>query len=248
MRLIIFIFVIFFTGEAHADDIWCAQTYRDQSAISNVREEFRIEPDECSIAKFEGRISTGDAEVISNFLSENPSVLYLRLNLVGGEVYEAMRIGYLVRQWNLVTISDGADTCSSSCILVWLSGIYRIADPASLRVHRFYLFDDDFAQMSGAEIDRFYQDITSDLRSYLSDMGVDADQDELIRSIMTVPPDELRPITSLSHPRLFKAPDARDQWMRANGCINDGETDTDCFFRLIINDRAAAGLLSLSSE
>ena len=80
-------------------------------------------------------------------------------------------------------------------------------------------------------------------------MGVEADQDELIRAIMTTPPEELKVVNESTHPRLFGAPTSRDQWVRANGCNVDEFVGSEaCKVRLMLRDREKTGLLPSQSD
>lgn len=242
--------LILFSMVAHGGEIYCARRIDDpESDSAKVFLDFGIKVDDCTTAKLEGTIEQGDVSKISNFLADNPSVIYVKLNLVGGDVNESMRIGRLLRRWSVFTFATGSDTCASSCVLIWLGGAYRDADEDHLKVHRFYILDEEFRQMNGTEIDEFYRDLTQQLRKYLSSMGVESDQDELIRSIMTTPPEDLNVVNRLSHPRLFGVPTSRDQWIRANGCSLDGSVGApSCLLRLILRDRQNTGLLASQSD
>jgi len=250
MRTLLGLFLLLASVTAHGAEIFCTQKLNfGDSEIQQAFLESGVREDDCVMAQIEGAVSEGDEEKLAEFLAANPSVTYIYLNLVGGDVNESIQMGYLMREWSVLTYATGSNTCASSCVLIWLGGAYRSAGDDHLKVHRFYVLDEEFRQMTGIEIDEFYREITKGLRRYLSDMGVEADQDELIRAIMTTPPEDLRVINEASHPRLFGAPTSRDQWIRANGCNIDSSVSAfGCVTKLILRDRQAAGLLPSQSD
>ena len=250
VRLLFGLGLLLSSMTAFGAQVSCVQKLGDGSSeVQKVFSDFQFGADACVSAQIEGAISEGDAAMLAEFLAFNPSVTYVYLNLVGGDVSESIEMGRLIREWGILTWVSGSNTCASSCILIWLGGVGRHADDNHLKVHRFYVPDNQFRQMSGVEIDRFYQDMTQQLREYLSSMGVEADQDELIRTIMTTPPEDLKVVNKASHPRLFGAPTSRDQWVRANGCtIDKSVSSLACVTKLVLRDREGAGLLPPQAE
>jgi hypothetical protein len=125
---------------------------------------------------------------------------YFSLNLRsgGGNVPEAMRIGRLARELlvstyapappNLQRIMPEATgkctydsrivgktvpcTCVSACTLIFLSGVFRVG--WELYVHSVAYDPQYFASLPPGEAARKYQDAMSEVRSYLSEMGVDS--------------------------------------------------------------------------
>lgn len=245
MRILFFCCLFFTAMASHSAEIFCLEKLGDgKSQMISTFSDHDVVTGSCVMARIQGTIVEGDANKLEEFLSSNPGVVYTYLNLVGGDVKESIRMGYIIREWSGMTYATGSDTCASSCVLIWLGGVYRDAGEDHLKVHRFYMLDEDFREMSGKEIDRFYKNITSQLRRYLSDMGVEADQDELIRAIMTTPPEDLKVINGTSHPRLFNSPTSRDQWIRAHGCnFDDSIESLACVTALVLRDRQRAGLL-----
>jgi hypothetical protein len=250
MRILFFFCLLFTAMTSHSVEIDCLQKVKKYaSPLASAFLDNGVRPDSCAAARIEGTVVEGDAIELAEFFSSNPGVVYIYLNLVGGNVNESIRMGYIIREWSGMTWATGADTCASSCVLIWLGGVYRDAGEEHLKVHRFYMPDEEFRELSGEEVDEFYQFITSKLRQYLSDMGVEADQDELIRSIMTTPPQDLKVVTERTHARLFGLPTSRDQWFRSHGCkIEKNVESLACVTGVALRDRERAGLLPSQAD
>ena len=162
VRLLLGLCLLLAPAMASAAEIFCVgKLGTPDTEVKKAFSDHGIDQDDCVIAKVEGAISEGDAESIEDFLLTNSGVVYLELNLVGGDVHESMEIGGLVREWSLLTFATGSNTCASSCVLIWLGGAFKYAGNNHLKVHRFYVLDEEFRQMSGIEIDSFYQNVTS---------------------------------------------------------------------------------------
>ena len=147
------------------------------SSVTLEAAEIRMDPSGGSVARavFEGKIEAGDFEKVRNFLNHNDSV-ELYLASPGGNVGEALRIGFLTRLLKLSTIvpSKGMTNqeigalatrhdlkdvksdykCASACFFIFVAGIKRtdeveLYDAPRLGIHRPYLSDSDLRTLSG---------------------------------------------------------------------------------------------------
>ena len=78
-----------------------------------------------------GMIETGDADRLRNLvapLARQPRVLpdaplaTLELSSMGGDLIEGLRLGYLMREYNLASVVRRGDLCLSACALAFLGG------------------------------------------------------------------------------------------------------------------------------
>lgn len=90
----------------------------------------------------------------------------------GGNPYAAMKLGRLIRSFQLNTLQIKQLECSSACALAFLGGVQRMALPGSIGVHRTSFVAT--APYSRDEAVAWIQESTADLLSYLDEMGVDA--------------------------------------------------------------------------
>lgn len=90
----------------------------------------------------------------------------------GGNPYAAMKLGRLIRSFQLNTLQIKQLECSSACALAFLGGVQRMALPGSIGVHRTSFVPT--AQYSRDEAVARIQESTADLLAYLDEMGVDA--------------------------------------------------------------------------
>lgn len=90
----------------------------------------------------------------------------------GGNPYAAMKLGRLIRSFQLNTLQIKQLECSSACALAFLGGVQRMALPGSIGVHRTSFVTT--APYSRDEAVAWIQESTADLLAYLEEMGVDA--------------------------------------------------------------------------
>jgi hypothetical protein len=74
--------------------------------------------------EFSGGITFGAAKEFEHFLDAMGSVRLVHLNSIGGRIFEAQRIGNLIRSRNLSTYVS--NQCLSACTIIFLSGRERL--------------------------------------------------------------------------------------------------------------------------
>lgn len=88
----------------------------------------------------------------------------------GGNIYKAMELGRLIRQYGLATIQLRKLDCASACALAFMGGELRFAEPGSIGVHK-----SSFAPsspMNKQEAVSAVQEVTADIIGYMAEMGV----------------------------------------------------------------------------
>ena len=105
---VIVVFITGITGSAHAADV----SYPARGAML-----------------LSGEIRPGDAEIVASRMEKNTTVL-LRLNTMGGDVAEAMKIVSLIKGARLSTEVDAGGLCASACFFLYLAGDSRAAASA----------------------------------------------------------------------------------------------------------------------
>jgi len=154
----------------------------------------------------QGDIEPGDYEkFIDAALAAGSDVYSVVIASRGGDALEAMKIGRLIRALKFQTevphnvppsarfpkggafckpdlpIAAANCTCSSSCVLLYLAGVYRFGD--YLGVHRVFVDHDYLAKMSMDEAARYSRVVSGVVDAYLSDMGAPRSLLEKISSV-----------------------------------------------------------------
>lgn len=119
---------------------------------------------------------TGEFEMgddLSRFTSivATTSPSFVMLSSPGGAIYKAMELGRLIRQHGLPTIALKPSDCVSACVLAFMGGIERYAEPGVIGVHRASFAKE--AAIGGQEATAAIQQITADIMTYISAMGAD---------------------------------------------------------------------------
>ena len=181
-------------------------------AASNVTieaAEIRMDPSGGSVARavFEGKIEAGDFEKVRNFLNHNYSV-ELYLASPGGNVGEALRIGFLTRLLKLSTIvpSKGMTNqeigalatrhdlkdvksdykCASACFFIFVAGIHRGSGeqgPAILGIHEPYVTEDVRERLGSTQTIVAADETRLAITNYLKFMDVPAKYAEDMYSV-----------------------------------------------------------------
>ena len=140
-----------------------------------------------------GEIEKGDAEKIMKIIEDARQKklilkdLYLSSN--GGNVFEAIKIGNIVRKSFLSTYapySNESDVscppaqndsseqydcnCASACFFIWAAGVQRTGKV--LGIHRPYFSEEDFQQIPASEAQKAYVFMSEKVRSYLKYMDI----------------------------------------------------------------------------
>jgi ATP-dependent protease ClpP protease subunit len=93
----------------------------------------------------------------------------------GGDIEEALKIGHLIREHQMSTVTD--TMCASACTYTFMGGVHRVAaEGTQYGVHQFYgniVFTDYEKQVYSAKDLVEAQQRTSRLQNYATDMGVD---------------------------------------------------------------------------
>lgn len=144
--------------------------------------------------------------------SNKPSIepISIFLNSSGGDVDEAMKIGRLIRKYNINTKIAAGDFCLSSCFLVYMSGVRRdlgfevyidttLKQPYStsyelspLGIHRPYFDREKFADLPSNVASKMYKAKQDDVESFLSEMGA---ENFFIQKMKNTPSDEMFTLT-----------------------------------------------------
>jgi hypothetical protein len=111
---------------------WFASAHRPHCAEAGQRgnptsgpHSLRIGPNGDELV-FDGFIAAGVADEFARLLKRQRNVKVIRLNSPGGRLFEAQRIGELIRRRNLDTFVSGR--CFSACAIVFLHGKERRLD------------------------------------------------------------------------------------------------------------------------
>lgn len=96
---------------------------------------------------------------------------FVTFNSEGGNLFKAMALGRLIRQYSLDTFQLKQLSCASACTLAFLGGVNRLADPGSIGVHK-TAFNPE-ARIDVREAVSAVQTATADIMVYISEMGAD---------------------------------------------------------------------------
>ena len=77
----------------------------------------------------EGEIKAGDAERVVSLISGMPIVGSFRVNTLGGNIDEALRIAYLIEGTNASFSIKEGKLCASACFFMFIAGKERYAFP-----------------------------------------------------------------------------------------------------------------------
>ncbi len=131
----------------------------------------------------EGEVDEYAPEALAELLAEKkiPGRSILALHSRGGDLFEGMKLGRVIRDAHLLTYVGraspdselcithiSAGECYSACCLAFLGGVYRFMPAGSVYgVHRFYsqrgAITSDDAQVHSAEIIQFLRDMEVDV-------------------------------------------------------------------------------------
>ena len=109
------------------------------------------------------------------------------LSSSGGDIYEAIKIGRLIRQNEFETDVAIRGECISACVLIFASGVNRVTD-VPLGIHRPYLSNAK-NNLSSVELRKIITQMNEDVRAYLSEMNI---SDELYNLMLSIAPEEVK--------------------------------------------------------
>jgi hypothetical protein len=122
-------------------------------------------------------IIDGDTEILRNALNDININNYrlkedsIHLNSVGGSMYEAKKMGHLIRKHHVATKVNEKDACESACVLILISGSCRMA-LGYVGVHR---SRSDFNYRSYDEMQRMIPSRNQSERDFFLKMGTSED-------------------------------------------------------------------------
>ncbi len=187
---------------------------------------------------FEGQIEPGDCLKFRYFMSKQ-GAHRIYLASPGGNLREAMEIGWLVRALKLETIVPGKWTtadinrrwaearhmkdfehnymCASACFFIFAAGISREVnglDPI-LGIHRPYLSEDDLRKLNYDQALRAGQETKTTVEAYLREMSVPSKYSD---KLFSIPSDAIQWISTDEFEADFQGiiPELKD-WVSAQG-------------------------------
>lgn len=177
---------------ARAAEITCAQAVEpDEYVVEYFKARGRGAPTGvCLAISIRGQIVEGDYDKFRSLLkNHHPFVRLLYITSPGGNVFEAIRIGHLVRRALLatwapsrgirggfllaadLTLCDGPDClCASACFLIWSAGVHRIGE--FVGVHRPRVSDSHYGTLSATEAATLHARIMRDVSAYFEALGL----------------------------------------------------------------------------
>jgi hypothetical protein len=127
---------------------------------------------------------------IESASSQRMRVGMVKLDSLGGDVAEAMKIGKLLRARQVATFVTTDAVCASSCVLVLAGGVKRIAF-GPVAIHSFYspdlLGSGDFTQSN-----KRYDAVARSIEDYLREMRVSR---SLLDAMMKIPHDAVKELS-----------------------------------------------------
>lgn len=209
------------------------------------------------VVVLEGRIERGDFDKVRRLAAEaTPTVLYLAS--LGGDLGEAMRIGFFVRgrAWETrsaepasmppelraaaaasMGVRDPArnNVCTSACFFIFASGVYR--DGHGLGIHMPQIAAADLQRMTPDETAGNANDVKVAVARFLGRMGVPR---KYFDAMFEVPQDKMRWLTDAEIATDLHgfAPDVRE-WV-ATQCPGEDVNSAVCKERVMLGIRLRA--------
>lgn len=130
---------------------------------------------------FSGEINSGDSEKILAEKKHLESVLRkivkkpvrigkIHFDSPGGDLFEAMKIGRIVRDGLMVTQVTYDSSCYSACVIAFVGGVIRIS-VGTVGIHSFYSKEMiGLAEFSKAS--RMYDEVSLQVENYLHSMRI----------------------------------------------------------------------------
>lgn len=171
----------------------------------------------------------------------DPSIFVI-LNSTGGNVFAAMDMGRLLRNFAARVWVDRNGECSSACIFLLAGGVTRWGYDARIGLHRPYLPTSEFAELPYAEAQQQYNMLLDQISAYLSDMGV---RQKLFERMVSIPSQTVEYIDAsvAEDALLFGEDPAHSEWQRARSIEAIGERRVQSLdqFRDCYNSHVADG-------
>lgn len=148
---------------------------------------------------FNGEIKRGDTEKFNSnlikFQAERPKEnCNSRFNIIlssnGGDVDEALKIGKIIRDNEMVTLVPIGTSCLSSCVFLFSAGVVRAA-LGRIGIHRpFFVELDD--KLSISQVRALREKRGNQLKQFLNEMDVSS---EFFDLMMSVNPEDIKILT-----------------------------------------------------
>ena len=140
-KIILLVFLVIFTSNVYGSEVTLAGI--DGPGCDNVQGS-----DLCIALLVEGTIEKGDEKVLRKAISVSSKMLSEKLkskarvgiiyfNSQGGDLFESMRMGELIRNKMIATAVTYDSVCYSACVIAYLGGVKRIP-VGPVGVHSFY--------------------------------------------------------------------------------------------------------------
>jgi hypothetical protein len=149
---------------------------------------------------FVGDITSGDASKLEKYLKSLESkfdpdecrngFLMIRINSSGGDALEAIRLGRIIRKYNLNAVITPKAQCLSSCVFLLAGGVRRLV-LGSVGVHRPYFGSLD-PKLSTEAIKAKRNDFNRHIYEFLDEVDVSKN---LLDVMLSVPPESMRFLT-----------------------------------------------------
>lgn len=174
-----------------------------------------------------GEIEVGDYEKLVTKLKSRGDI-FLQLNSPGGDLYEAIKIGRLVRSALLGVAPNGK--CWSACALILIADatesvrFWNNVSPLNIAFHRGYLSPKVNRNLTFRESLQTHEKISTDMRSYLKEMEVET---WVIEKILDQSSQEAWVLNRQEIQQVFKEWSGLEEWLIAKcGSMSDAE-DSD---------------------
>jgi len=165
----------------------------------------------------------------------------LHLNSQGGSVEEAIAIGRLVRENEMMTVVDKYMKCFSACIFVHIAGVNRFSI-GSIGIHRPYFYNIE-GGLSTSQVRAKIEFLNNKIKDYLIEMDIPL---SLLDAMRSVPPDSMK-ILNYDEIDLYRidGEDATyDEREVSKGASERGITSSEYRKRLASLDDACGGKIS----
>ena len=173
--------------------------------------DFQFTSDECSgFIKFTGTIKKGDAQTFENKINYykkrwNEGVCGIKTSLPkdfkffltiyldsnGGDVDEAMKIGYIIRENGFYAYVVNKSECLSSCVFILASGVRRGVSNSNVGIHRPY-FSDINDRLSVSDIKKLREDNIKKMKAYFNFMDI---SETVVDAMLSVEPNKIKILT-----------------------------------------------------
>jgi hypothetical protein len=169
------------------------------AVAASISYETRINNPTCSanFLTISGEVVPGDAlrlkkllnEINTNYSDEDckNGLLVISLSSNGGDVLESLKIGRVIRSFNLHTIVPNGSDCNSSCVFLLAGGVKR-TPVGRVGIHRPYFLNLD-NNLTASQIQTKRNELNKKIREYLDEVDV---SHSLLEKMLSVPPESLK--------------------------------------------------------